>query len=61
MPSCTIHLTENEVRMALRFWVDNHCPKVNDRGVHLTINAASLDPREPSVPTVTASIDKEMT
>ena len=57
MPTVTHTLSDKEVRMACRNWVEAGCPHVEVKGVFLHSIAGSDDPREPSGPTVTATIE----
>lgn len=59
MPTSTVTLSDKEVRMACRYWVECGCPmEVEARGVNIHVTPGSNDPRESPVPTVSATVDE---
>lgn len=56
MPEVIHELDEKEVRMALRYWIESGHPHAAATGVVLSITPGTLDPREPSGPTITARV-----
>lgn len=56
MPQMTATLSDKEVRLACAYWVEAECPTPKNSNVHLTVTPGSNDPREPSGPTVSASV-----
>lgn len=58
MPRTTVELDDREVRMACAYWVEQGCPQGDHGSVFLYSTPGSDDPREPSGPTVSATVEK---
>lgn len=56
MPKIKYMLTDEEVRMACRAWIEAGSPRCDTKGVLLFTLPGSDDPREPHGPQVTASV-----
>jgi hypothetical protein len=56
MPRTTIHLEEQEIKMAIAYWILAGCPEALEDGVTLVANEGSSDPRESSRGYITATV-----
>lgn len=57
MPVTRTELNHREILMACAHWVQDGCPEIPNAKVYIHITPGSDDPREPSGPTATASVE----